>query len=620
MRAYLTNFLPFMGWIRNYSLPDVRLDLVAALTVAVVAVPQSMAYALIAGLPVQYGLYAAIVPCVVGSLWGSSAQLVTGPTNAISLVVFSTLSGIADPFTSPYIQLAFTLALLTGVIQIVLGMARLGVLVNFVSHSVVIGFTAGAGVLIGIKQLENLFFDPSFAASLPKTDNIIGLFWQVISNLQHIHPATLFLGLFSIGIIVLVRRAWPVRWGPAPGPLVSMVSCGVVVAIFSREIGSIDLGATSQWVAGGMFGSDGATRVVGEIPRALPPLSMPIVNDWNLFRDLFSAALAISLLGLLEAVSIAKAIASQTRQRLDGNQEFVGQGLSNISAAFFSAYPGSGSFTRSAVNHRAGAVTPLSGVYGGVVVAVTVLLFANMAAYLPIAALAGMLLVVAYGMVDRHALKLSLTATKSDRAAVVVTFLATIFLHLEYAVFIGVGLSIVLYLARISRPGVRRWSPPESMTGGNASPQSCPQLPVIQVDGSMFFGSMSFVKDSLLGILRSQPKASYLAIRMGAVNHLDASGVHGLEEVIDELERRGGNLLLLEPKMEILHVLDNAGLLETIGAKNIIHQRTREAIVKILPLLDNDICNSCTINAFGQVCEIHRNALSRKTEHGGTTR
>ena len=366
----------------------------------------------------------------------------------------------------------------------------------------------------------------------------------------------------------------------------------------------------------GMFGGAGATKVVGEIPETLPPLSMPIVNDWGLFRDLFSVALAISLLGLLEAASIAKDIASQTRQRLDGNQEFVGQGLANISAAFFSAYPGSGSFTRSAVNHRAGAVSPLSGVYGGLVVAVTVLMFAKLAAYLPIAALAGMLLVVAYGMVDRHALKLSLTATKSDRAAVVVTFLATIFLHLEYAVFIGVGLSIVLYLARISRPDVRRWSPPESINESEPPSQPCPQLPIIQVDGSIFFGSMSFVKDSLLRILRAQPQASHLAIRMGAVNHLDASGAHGLAEIIEELGQRGGDLLLLEPKMEILHVLDNAGLLETIGTKNIIHQRTRDAIVKILPRLDDDICRSCTRNAFGDICEIHRNALAKKTEEG----
>jgi SulP family sulfate permease len=468
-------------------------------------------------------------------------------------------------------------------------------------------------------QLKNLFFDPGFAAAFPKTDTILGLLWQVITNLHHLHPATLFLGLLSIGIIILVRRIWPARWGPAPGPLVAMIVSGMAVAVFAREIGSIDLGATTQWVAGGMFGSTGATKDVGEIPRTLPPLSMPIVNDWGLFRDLFSAALAISLLGLLEAVSIARAIASRTRQRLDGNQEFVGQRLSNISAAFFSAYPGSGSFTRSGVNHRAGAVSPLSGVYGGIVVAVTVLLFANLAAYLPIAALAGMLLVVAYGMVDRHALKLSLTATKSDRAAVIVTFLATIFLHLEYAVFIGVGLSVVLYLARISRPDVRRWSPPESMTGGSPSAQPCPQLPVIQIDGSLFFGSMSFVKDSLLRILRAHPQASHLAIRMGAVNHLDASGVHGLEEIIDELRQRGGNLLLLEPKMEILHVLDNAGLLETIGTNNIIHQRTRDAIVKILPQLDDDICNVCTTNAFGNVCEIHRNALAKKTEHQGTS-
>ncbi|UCH41709.1 MAG: sodium-independent anion transporter, partial [Gammaproteobacteria bacterium] len=181
------------------------------------------------------------------------------------------------------------------------------------------------------------------------------------------------------------------------------------------------------------------------------------------------------------------------------------------------------------------------------------------------------------------------------------------------------GLSIVLYLARISRPEVRRWSPPESMTGREAPTQPCPQLPVIQVDGSIFFGSTSFVKDSLLRILRAHPQASHLAIRMGAVNHLDASGVHGLEEIVDELQQRGGNLLLLEPKLEILHVLDNAGLLETIGANNIIHQRTRDAIVKILPQLDDEICNTCSTIAFGNVCEIHRNALAKKSEEQGAS-
>jgi SulP family sulfate permease len=430
MKHILQPFIPFVPWLRSYRVATARLDLVAALTVAVVAIPQSMAYALIAGLPARYGLYTSIVPTVVASLWGSSAQLITGPTNAISLVVFSSLSGMAEPFTDQYVQLAFTLALLVGAIQLTLGFARLGVLVNFVSHSVVIGFTAGAGMLIGVKQLKNLLFDPSYAAALPKAHSFIATLAQAFRHIHHTHLPTLTLGLLTVAVILGVKRVWPRRWGPAPGPLAAMLVCGAVVALggsppelLRTEVGEM---VTDQWVAAGLFGTQGATKVVGAIPQALPPLSLPTF-DLGLFRTLFNAALAIALLGLLEAVSISKAIASQTRQRLDGNQEFIGQGFCNVTASLFSGYACSGSFTRSAVNHKAGAQTGMAGLFSGLVVAVTVLLLAKTAAYLPISALAGMLMVVAYGMVDHHALKLSLAATRSDRAAVVVTFLATIF-------------------------------------------------------------------------------------------------------------------------------------------------------------------------------------------------
>ncbi|HEX9593339.1 MAG TPA: SulP family inorganic anion transporter [bacterium] len=606
--------IPFVPWLRRYRVATLRLDFVAALTVAVVAVPQSMAYALIAGIPVHYGLYTSIVPTMVAALWGSSAQLITGPTNAISLVVFSSLSGMADPFTDHYLQLAFTLALLVGLIQLFLGLVRLGVLVNFVSHSVVIGFTAGAGVLIGIKQLKNLLFDPAYAATLPKVHSITATLWQAIRHLPHTHLPTLGLGLLTVAVILGVKRAWPGRWGPAPGPLVAMLMCGVVVALgggapelLRAEVGEM---VTDQWVASGIFGSEGATKVVGAIPQSLPPLSMPTF-DLGLWRQLFNAALAIALLGLLEAVSIAKAIASQTRQRLDGNQEFIGQGLCNIAASLFSGYACSGSFTRSAVNHEAGAQTGMAGLFSGVVVAVTVLLMAKTAAYLPISALAGMLIVVAYGMVDHHALKLSLAATRSDRAAVIVTFLATIFLHLEYAVYIGVGLSLVLYLARTSRPHVREWVPDRrlSQTTDTSRPTHCPQLPVVQVDGSLFFGSMGWFNDEIRRILRNYPDACSLILRMDSVNHLDATGAAGLEELLALLNDRGGHLYLGESKREVVQVLKNSGLLEKIGSENLF-LRTRDALHKVQPTLDPRICAGCSALAFEECQTLQAQARS----------
>jgi len=606
LRNVLQPLIPFVPWLRRYRVSTLRLDFVAALTVAVVAVPQSMAYALIAGIPVHYGLYTSIVPTIVAALWGSSAQLITGPTNAISLVVFSSLLGMADPFTDRYVQLAFTLALLVGLIQVFLGFVRLGVLVNFVSHSVVIGFTAGAGVLIGVKQLKNLLFDPAYAATLPKVHSITETLWQTIRHLPHTHLPTLGLGLLTVGVILGVKRVWPAGWGPAPGALVAMVACGVVVALggsapelLRAEVGEM---VTDQWVTTGIFGTEGTTKVVGAIPQSLPPLSMPTF-DLGLWRQLFNAALAIALLGLLESVSIAKAIASQTRQRLDGNQEFIGQGLCNVAASLFSGYPCSGSFTRSAVNHKAGAQSGMAGVFGGVVVAVTVLLMANGAAYLPISALAGMLIVVAYGMVDHHALKLSLAATRGDRAAVIVTFLATIFLHLEYAVYIGVGLSLVLYLARTSRPEVREWVPDRRLfqTGDTSRLPHCPQLPVVQVDGSLFFGSMGWFNDEIRRVLGNYPDAKSLILRMDAVNHLDATGAAGLEELLHLLIDRGGRLYLCETKLGVVQVLKNSGLLEKIGPENLFVY-TRDALRKLEPQLQPAICARCDVLAFEE-CE-----------------
>ncbi len=613
LRTLLPIVLPCAAWLRYYRWRSLRLDLVAALTVAVVAVPQGMAYALIAGLPVRYGLYGAIVPCMVASLWGSSAQLITGPSTALSLMVFGSLAGLAEPFGPEYVRLAITLSLMVGVIQIGLGLVRLGALVDFISHSVVIGFSAGAGVLTILKQLPNLLFDPAFAATLPAVRSTPAALWQVLSHLSAIHWPTLLLGLASMLIVIGTRRIWSPALGPAPGPLLALVVCGLLVWSGGGALVALNAKTT---VAGGLFGWEGPIRVVGDLPSPPPPPPRPLLDDWTLFQDLFGAALGIALLGLMEAVAIAKAIASQTRQRLDSNQEFIGQGLGNLAGSLFSAYPVTASFTRSAVNHRTGAVTPLAGVLAGSLVMLTVLLLAGSAACLPIAALSGLLLVVAAGMVDRKALRLCLRATVADRAVVIVTFLATLLLHLEYAVFTGVGLSMILYLARTSRPTVRE-SAWDGAPGGGAAQEpfpACPQLPLLRVEGPLFFGSMNWVDEAFVRIWRNHPQARHLALRLNAVNHIDASGVQVLDHLLQRVTERGGRLFLLETPMNVLQVLNNAGLLERIGQDHLIHGPPGMALPRLAPLLDHRFCRSaCPGPTFGTLCHTLRLQQEKET-------
>ncbi|MGD9018005.1 MAG: SulP family inorganic anion transporter, partial [Desulfobacterales bacterium] len=387
MHVHPDAFFPFLSWARRYGRQHLKADVFAGLTVAVVALPQSMAYALIAGLPVQYGLYASIVPAIIGSLWGSSAQLITGPTTAVSLVVFSTLSGMAQPGTLPYLELCLFLALMIGVLQVVMGFARFGGLLNFVSHAVLLGFTAGAAVLIAFKQLPGLL-----GIQIEKGGHfflqVIGLF----SRFDQVHLPTLALGLLTILVIIAVKTLRS-NW---PGTLMAMTLVGALVAVFDFHHSGV--------------------QVVGAIPKALPPFRLPSFWAIEHLGKLAPGVLAIAILGLVEAVSIAKTIADQSRQRLNINREFIGQGLANMAAACFSGYPVSGSFTRSAVNFRAGAKSPVSGVVSGAAIAVTVLVAAPLAAVLPHSALAGVLIVVAYDLVRVKDIARTIRATKSDAA------------------------------------------------------------------------------------------------------------------------------------------------------------------------------------------------------------
>jgi len=579
VHVHLDDFAPFVSWIRGYGRPQIKADLFAGLTVAVVAVPQSMAYALIAGLPVQYGLYASIVPTIVGCLWGSSAHLITGPTTTVSLVVFGTLHHLAPPGTPEYVGLVLFLSLLVGLLKIVMGIARLGNLLNFVSHSVLLGFMAGAAVLIAFKQLPGLL-----GVKIAKTSVFYEHLFSLTLNLHKTDWLTLLLGLITIGAIVTIRKVRP-NW---PGTLLAMILVGVIVAVFDLDARGV--------------------AVVGPIPRTLPPLSVPEVSWFYQMGDLAPGVLAMAILGLVEAMSIAKSIADQTRQRLNVNREFIGQGLANLSAAFFSGYPGSGSFTRSAVNFRSGGKTPMSGIFSALAVSATVLLAAPLAEDLPLSALAGVLIIVAYDMVLKRDILRAIKATRGDAAVLVVTFLSTLTLNIEFAIYVGVLLSIGLHLAKTSHPSIYSVVP-DAKTGklvGSAFGETCCQMDIVHIEGSLFFGSATYVLEELQRRLRNRPYTANILIRMRQVNTLDASGVHVLEVILEETRRRGGSLYFSGLNHRVFEVIKNAGLLKEVGET---HLRTATGSAIRVAMRENfcpAICAACKYDVFQECPELKK--------------
>jgi SulP family sulfate permease len=557
---------------RTYERRNLRPDLISGLTVAVVLLPQAIAYALIADLPPELGLYTAIVAAIVGALWGSSNQLQTGPTNAISLLVLSTLlsTTIADP--SNFVVLAGVLAVMVGVLQLAMGLARLGVLVNFVSHSVVVGFSAGAGVLIAVKQLPSLF------GLQVESHGLVGTIHEVFVQLLENGPSwpTTILGVGTIVLIVLLRRFTP----RLPGPLIGMVVAAAVVGL---------LGLDQQGVS-----------VIGQLPRGLPPVAqLPLLN-LELIAQLSTGALAIAAIGLVEAMSIARSIASQTDQRLDSNQEFVGQGLANVAAGMFSGYAGSGSFTRSAVNFKAGGQTPLASAMSGVFVLIAMLVFAPWAAYVPRAALSGVLIVIAYGMVDRQEMVRIWRGARGDAVIMSVTFLGTLFLHLEFAVLTGILFSFAVYVMKSSVPRVSPVLPDEQFKHFAYQPDKspCPQLAIINILGDLYFGAVSHIEKAINQHRARNPGQRFLLIRMNSVNQCDFSGIHALESVVRTYRDQGGDVFMVRVRPSILGLMKSTGFYDYLGADHFLAED--EAITRIFHrVLDPAICiYECDVKVF----------------------
>jgi SulP family sulfate permease len=540
---------------------------VAGLTVAVVLLPQAIAYALIAELPPQVGLYTAIVAAIVGALMGCSHHLQTGPTNAISLLVLSALLTTATPGTSEFLVLAGLMAVMAGVLQLVMGLARLGVLVNFVSHSVIVGFSSGAGVLIAIKQLRHLF-------GLEITShNVIGILQNIVANLPETHRPSLALGLGTILLIVVLgtlprlieavsrllgERSVPLAvtlravTAKLPGPLLGMVVAAVTVWLLKLD---------QQGV-----------RVIGQLPPSLPPLAKLPILDLDLIAQLSTGALAVGAIGLIEAMSISRSIAGQTGQRLDSNQEFIGQGLANIACGFLSGYPCSGSFTRSAVNYKAGAQTPLASVFSGLFVLIAMIALAPLAAYVPRSALAGVLILTAYGMINRKEIARIWRGARNDAVIMIVTFLGTLFLHLEFAVLTGILLSFAVYIMRTSVPQVISVLPDDKFRHFTHQPRKseCPQLAILDIWGDLYFGAVSHIEEAIRQHLVKHSEQRFLLLRMQSVDQCDFSGIHALENIVRTYRERGGDVFLVRLHESVRDLLKSTGLHDYLGPTHLL--------------------------------------------------
>lgn len=668
----MQRFMPFLSWF-PMSGTTIRADFLAGLTVALVLVPQSMAYAQLAGLPVYYGLYAAFLPVAVAAMWGSSHQLGTGPVAVVSLLTASSLVPLASPGSEQYVALAVMLAVMVGVVQLALGLFKLGVVVNFLSHPVIVGFTNAAAMIIGLSQFNKLLGVP-----MGRSESFAKDIWEVFQQVGNSHWPTLAMGLAAIFIMVAVRRKAP----KLPGVLVAVVVTTLIsyfvgfdrrimvkpddivnpgiqslvtghvvaddnirdltaeIAIKSAEVRSTkkeaDVDATAviadlhyqidlmrlgisnmekenkermqslnrltfarslpsegspsklflldeappevqtdglKWhvrrITNGEIRLAGGGEVVGGIPAGLPSFDIPSIS-WDLIGSLLSTAIVISLVGFMEAISVAKAIAAKTKQRIDPNQELIGQGLANIVGSFTHAFPVSGSFSRSAVNINAGAKSGLSSVITAVIVLITLLFLTPLLFHLPQAVLAAVIIMAVIGLINFKAILHAWHANKHDGIAAIITFLATLVFapHLDKGIMIGAGLAILLYLYRTMSPRVAILGRYHDGTLRDAKINNLPASDVVtavRFDGRLYFANVSYFEDAILEAVATNPEAPYILIVGDGINEIDASGEEVIHQMVDRLNSIGVVMLFSGLKKQVIDVMQATGLRAKVG-------------------------------------------------------
>jgi SulP family sulfate permease len=556
MAKQLQQYIPALNWLRNYQSKHLFGDITAGIIVTSLLIPQGMAYALLAGLPPQIGLYASILPAIIYPLLGTSQVLAVGPVAVDSLMVAAAIAKLAPQSSSEYLALAIALAFLVGIIEIGMGVLRMGFLVNFLSRSVISGFISGAAIIIGFSQVKHLL-----GLKIPSTESFIELLTLILGKITEVNWVTLSLGLSSIAILLyfnqplvklLKRQGWseqrilPIS---KSAPLLVVILGTLLVSVF-------------QWdrVAG--------VKIVGMVPLGLPPLTIPSF-DLQTWRSILPAALAIALVGYMEGFSGAQALASKRREKIDPNQELIAFGAANMSAAFTGGYPVTGGVSRSVVNFAAGANTGLASIITGILVAITVMFFTSWFYFLPQTCLAATIITAVYKLIDFATLKRMWNYDKADAIAWLVTFSAVLGLGVEKGIIFGAIVALSLHLWHTSRPHIAivgRLGESEHFRNVlRYEVKTSPQVLAIRVDASLYFANAKYMENFLSREISDRPDVTSVVLVCSAVNLIDASALEVLESLIADLKSIGINFYFSEVKGPVMDKLLNIGFVDYVG-------------------------------------------------------
>ncbi len=574
----------FGPWVQQVGPATLRADMVAGILGALLVLPQGIAFASLAGLPAEYGLYTAIVPCIVAALFGSSWHVMTGPTNALSLALFATLSPLALAGSPHYIQLALAVTVLVGVMQWLIGMFRLGAIANFISPSTLRGFTSGAAALIALHALTELF-----GLGSPAGHGSLAVLAHLRQQWQQVVPGAALIGVSTIVIALLVRRAHR----NAPHLLIALAVASVLALVIERA---------------GL----GTVALTGKLESLWPRLSVPRV-EWQAVPDLLGIAFALTIVALGQSISIAKALAERTGQPIDANREFTGQGLANMVGGFFSCYVACGSLNRSLPNLEAGARTPLAAVFASVWLLALLAFSAPLLARIPLAGVAGLLMLVAWQLFDLPAWQRLWRLSRQDFGIALATLVATLTVRLELAILLGTLLSLVAFVYRTSKPSMRVMGfnstaaeRPFVVVTDTPNPlPECPQVKMIRMEGEVYFGAVAHVGEQLRA-LRAAPHApKHLLVMAKSMNFIDLAAADLWRAELLARRNVGGDLYFHRPRPQVLALWEHISFMPEIGRDHIFPTK-RVAIATIFDRLDRTVCAQCTARVFEECARLPR--------------
>ncbi|MEM6320209.1 MAG: solute carrier family 26 protein [Bacteroidota bacterium] len=538
----IASFFPILNWLSTYSSEQLKGDVVAGLTVGIMLIPQGMAYAMIAGLPPIYGLYASTVPLLIYAILGTSRQLAVGPVAMVSLLTAAGVGTLAEVGTETYISLAITLALMVGLFQFLLGVFRLGFLVNFLSHPVISGFTSAAALIIGLSQLKHLL-----GIDIDRTHHIHEIIGQAITNLPFVNWITLCIGIGGIILLIFLKRIHK----NIPAPLIVV--------------------ATSILLIFGLNLTEHGVKIVGTIPSGLPRFAIPSIN-WATLQSLFPIALAISLVSFMESYAVAKAIQSKHRNyKVIPNQELIALGLANVGGAFLQSYPVTGGFSRTAVNDQAGAKTGMAAIISAILIVLTLLFLTPLFYFLPKAVLASIIMVAVFGLIDVREAKYLWQTNRSDFWMLVITFLATLVLGIEQGIGIGVLLSLAVIIYRTTRPHIAELGKiPGTHFYRNLSRfeqlEERPDLLIIRFDARLYFANIAFFKEKIEQLVEKKgDQLQTVILNFNSINNIDSSAAHMLEELVEEYRRQDIAIYFTDVKGPVRDAMFKAKLVDKIG-------------------------------------------------------